>query len=97
MGDMRNANSILVVKFEGKRAPGKPRHMLELIPWCRILFEKLIVTQLVKKYPFFLRNPKVHHRVHKSPPLDPIHMLEHNIKMYLKETGWEGVDCMHLA
>jgi hypothetical protein len=35
-----------------------------LTPWCRILFEKLIVTQLVKKYPAFLRNPKVHHRVH---------------------------------
>jgi hypothetical protein len=43
-----------------------------LTPWCRILFEKLIVTQLVKKYPAFLRNPKVHHRVYKSPPLDPI-------------------------
>jgi hypothetical protein len=41
-------------------------------PWCRILFEKLIVTQLVKKYPAFLRNQKVHHRVHKSPPLDSI-------------------------
>jgi hypothetical protein len=43
-----------------------------LTPWCRILFEKLIVTQLVKKYPAFLRNPKVHHRVHKSPLPDPI-------------------------
>jgi hypothetical protein len=42
-----------------------------LTPWCRMLFEKLIVTQLVKKCPF-LWNPKVHYRVHTSPPPDPI-------------------------
>jgi hypothetical protein len=42
-----------------------------LTPWCRI-FEKLNVTQFVKKYPAFLWNPKVHYRVYTSPPLDPI-------------------------
>jgi hypothetical protein len=41
-------------------------------PWCRILFEKLIVTQVVKKYPAFLWNLKVHYHVHTSLPLDPI-------------------------
>jgi hypothetical protein len=25
------------------------------------------------------------------------HRWEDNIKMYLRETGWEGVDWMHLA
>jgi hypothetical protein len=36
-----------------------------LTPWCRAFFEKLIVTQLVKKYPF-LWNPKVHYRAQKA-------------------------------
>jgi hypothetical protein len=30
-----------------------------LTPWCRILFEKLIVTQLIKKCPALFMEPKV--------------------------------------
>jgi hypothetical protein len=42
-----------------------------LTPWCRILFEKLS-SSLSKNILLSLWNPRVHYRVHKNPPLDPI-------------------------
>jgi hypothetical protein len=62
-------------------------------PWCRILFEKLIVAQLVKQYPAFLWNLKVHHCVHKSTSLDPILSQPNPVRPidpYLPPTPWSS-------
>jgi hypothetical protein len=48
---------------------------LKLTPWSRVLLDKLIVTQLVKKLPHILWKSMVYHHVHKNLPL--VSVLSH--------------------
>jgi hypothetical protein len=42
-----------------------------LTPWCRLLFEKLIVTQLVKKYPAFFMETEISLPCSQKPTTGP--------------------------
>jgi hypothetical protein len=69
--------------LDWKKKEKNKRLLYLLIPWCRTLFEKLIVTQLVNKYPPFLWNPKVLYSVHKSPSERPSFApIQHNWQNY---------------
>jgi hypothetical protein len=46
-----------------------------LTPWCRILFEKLIVTQLVKKSPAFFIESEGSLPCSQNPATGPVHRI----------------------
>ena len=47
-------------------------HTYLLTPWSRVLLEKLTGFAASQEIPRILWNPKVHYRIHKSPPPVPI-------------------------
>ena len=61
--------SILLHEDEPLRVKTCWSYVHLLTPWCRVLLEKLIGLQLVKKFPAFHGTPKDHYRTHKRPPL----------------------------
>jgi hypothetical protein len=73
--------------------PWNSTHYL-LIPWNRVLPEKLTGSRLAKKSSTFFFNPKVHYRIHNCPlslpilsHINPIHAsTSHYLKIHFKIT-----------
>jgi hypothetical protein len=80
LSHLSTAKCVTIDKYESIRAAvlgSQPR--TKTVPeqkcdyhfWNRVFLEKLIIAQLIKTFPLFYEQ-KVHNRVHKSLPLNPI-------------------------
>jgi hypothetical protein len=77
----RSARSLVAIQTELSRLLKKVQEQIIPEEWLAIqqqictyllaLLEKLPIVQPLRNFPA-LRNPKIHHRVHKVPPLVPI-------------------------
>jgi hypothetical protein len=64
-------NKVLWIIFKTKKEE-VTEGWRKLTQWTRVIFKKLIVIQLVTKFPALMEPEGLLNLVHKSPPLDPI-------------------------